>query len=162
MFDPKSIMEKRELQEPIPTSDPADFPRSEEVPEGCIVLEDLKDEWGCQVDFHTDVVYAQREPEDWYVDPVGCTLKMHILEPIVHAGVPEEEKKKERKWPCIVYIQGSAFHKQWLWDHISRHIRMAEHGYVVDSEIARSFGDGSFSRSDAGRQDGCAVFKETL
>ena len=53
MFDPKSIMEKRELQEPIPTSDPADFPRSEEVPEGCIVLEDLKDEWGCQVDFHT-------------------------------------------------------------------------------------------------------------
>lgn len=33
MFDPKSIMEKRELQEPIPTSDPADFPRSEEVPE---------------------------------------------------------------------------------------------------------------------------------
>ena len=63
MFDPKSIMEKRELQEPIPTSDPADFPRSEEVPEGCIVLEDLKDEWGCQVDFHTDVVYAQREPE---------------------------------------------------------------------------------------------------
>ena len=114
MFDPKSIMEKRKLQEPIPTSDPADFPRSEEVPEGCIVLEDLKDEWGCQVDFHTDVVYAQREPEDWYVDPVGCTLKMHILEPIVHAGVPEEEKKKERKWPCIVYIQGSAFHKQWL------------------------------------------------
>ena len=64
MFDPKSIMEKRELQEPIPTSDPADFPRSEEVPEGCIVLEDLKDEWGCQVDFHTDVVYAQREPEE--------------------------------------------------------------------------------------------------
>ena len=83
------------------------------------------------MDFHTDVVYAQREPEDWYVDPVGCTLKMHILEPIVHTGVPEEEKKKERKWPCIVYIQGSAFHKQWLWDHISRHIRMAEHGYVV-------------------------------
>ena len=38
MFDPKSIMEKRELQEPIPTSDPADFPRSEEVPEGCIVF----------------------------------------------------------------------------------------------------------------------------
>ena len=131
MFDPKSIMEKRKLQEPIPTSDPADFPRSEEVPEGCIVLEDLKDEWGCQVDFHTDVVYAQREPEDWYVDPVSCTLKMHILEPIVHAGVPEEEKKKKRKWPCIVYIQGSAFHKQWLWDQISRHIRMAEHGYVV-------------------------------
>ena len=97
MFDPKPIMEKRKLQEPVPTSDPAAFPRSEEVPEGCIVLEDLKDEWGCQVDFHTDVVYAQREPEDWYVDPVSCTLKMHILEPIVHAGVPEEEKNYQRK-----------------------------------------------------------------
>lgn len=131
MFNAKPIMEERELQEPIPVPVPADFPLSEEVPEGCIVLKDLKDQWGYQVDIHTDIIYAEREPEDWYADSVCCKLKMHILEPVVHAGVPEEEKKKEKKWPCIVYIQGSAFHKQWLWDHISRHIRMAEQGYLV-------------------------------
>ena len=131
MFDAKSIMEKRKLQEPIPTPVPAEFPRSEEVPEGCVVLEGLEDQWGYQVDIHTDILYAERDPEEWYVNPVPCKLKMHILEPVIHAGVPEEEREKPRKWPCIVYIQGSAFHKQWLWDHISRHIRMAEHGYVV-------------------------------
>lgn len=43
-------------------------------------------------------------------------------------GGREEEGKKVALYSLY---PGSAFHKQWLWDHISRHIRMAEHGYVV-------------------------------
>lgn len=122
MFDPKTIMEKRKLLEPILTPIPAEFPHTDEVPEGCAVLTGLKDEWGYYVDIHQDVIYAERD---------GRKLRMHILEPRVHFGAPEEEERTLRKWPCIAYIQGSAFHEQWLWNNISRHIRMAEHGYMV-------------------------------
>lgn len=122
MFDPKPIMEERTLLNPIPTPDPAKFPHTDEVPEGCKVLTGLKDDWGYYVDFHTDVIYAERD---------GKKLRMHILEPKVHFGAPEEEEQASKKWPCIAYIQGSAFHEQWLWNNISRHIRVAEHGYMV-------------------------------
>ena len=135
------------------------FPRSEEVPEGCIVLEDLKDEWGCQVDF-IRMLYMPRESRK-----TGTWIgELHTEN--AHSGAycscwsAGEEKKKKRKWPCIVYIQGSAFHKQWLWDHISRHIRMAEHGYVVAIVGVPSFGDGSFSRSDAGRKTAVRFLKK--
>lgn len=37
MFDPKPIMEERELLDPIPTPVPAEFPHTDEVPEGCRV-----------------------------------------------------------------------------------------------------------------------------
>lgn len=122
MFDPKPIMEKLTLLDPIPTPVPAEFPHTDEVPEGCTVLKGLKDEWGYYVDFHTDIIYANRDGRD---------LKMHILEPKVHFGAPDEEQEAPHKWPCIAYIQGSAFHEQWLWNNISRHIRAAEHGYAV-------------------------------
>ena len=71
---------------------------------------------------HTDVQYASRDGRD---------LKMIILEPRLHFGASDEDMAKQRKWPCVAYIQGSAFHEQWLWNNISRHIRLAEKGYVV-------------------------------
>ena len=122
MFDYKKVMNERNLVSIIPTPDPAKFPHSEEVPEGCKVLEGLSDEWGYQVDFHTDVCYAERE---------NYKVNMIILEPKTHAGATDEEMQKERKWPCVAYVQGSAWHEQWMWNTISRHIRLAEKGYVV-------------------------------
>ncbi|MDD3402293.1 MAG: alpha/beta hydrolase [Hespellia sp.] len=122
MFDPRPIMDEHELQDPILTPVPAEFPHTDEVPEGCIVLDDLHDDWGHYVDFYTDVVYTERDQ---------MPLHVHILEPKIHFGAPEEEERKETKWPCIVYIQGSAFHKQWLWNNIARHVRMAQRGYVI-------------------------------
>lgn len=122
MFDPKPIMEERKLLDPIPTPVPAEFPHTDEVPEGCKVLKGLKDDWGYYVDIHTDIIYAERD---------GRELRMHIIEPKVHFGAPVAEEQAPHKWPCIAYIQGSAFHEQWLWNNISRHIRMAEHGYIV-------------------------------
>lgn len=56
---------------------------------------------------------------------------MIILEPRVHFGASDEEMAKPRKWPCVAYIQDSAFHEQWMWNNISRHIRLTEQGYVV-------------------------------
>ena len=131
MFDHKKIMNSLKLLEPIPTPVPSLFPADPQVPEGCTVVDGLSDDWGCQVDIHMDIVYAERQPEDWYTDPVPCTLKMHILEPKAHEMATEREKIKFDKLPCVVYIQGSAYHRQWLWYHTSRHIRLAEHGYVV-------------------------------
>ncbi len=131
MFDPKPIMSKLKLLDPISTPVPAEFPRSEEVPEGCIVLKDLKDDWGYYVDIHTDVVYAEREGKFVYTEPQSCPLHLTILEPKVHFGVPIEEENTPRKWPCIVYIQGSAFHEQWIWNNIARHIRLAQKGFVI-------------------------------
>lgn len=131
MFDPIPIMNKRHLLDPIPTPIPSEFPHDEEIPEGCIVLKDLKDDWGHYVDIHTDVVYAERT----VTSPSGHTenipLHLQILEPKIHIGAPVEEMLKEHIWPCIVYIQGSAFHKQWCWNNIPRHIRLAQLGYVI-------------------------------
>lgn len=122
MFDPKPIMEERELLDPIPTPVPAEFPHTDEVPEGCRVLTGLKDDWGYYVDIHQDVIYAERD---------GKQLRMHILEPKEHFGAPDEVMEKPHKWPCLAYIQGSAFHEQWLWNNISRHLRVAEKGIAV-------------------------------
>lgn len=131
MFDYKKIMNERKLLEPIPTPVPKDFPHTEEVPEGCHVISGLKDEWGYYVDVHTDIIYAERTGRFAYTAQETMELKMIILEPKIHFGVSEEEMKKEMKWPCVAYVQGSAFHEQWMWNNISRHIRLAEKGYVV-------------------------------
>lgn len=122
MFDYKKIMDERTLLDPIPTTVPKDFPHTDEVPEGCHVIDGLSDDWGHYVDIHTDVHYASRDGRD---------LKMIILEPRLHFGASDQEMAQPRKWPCVAYIQGSAFHEQWLWNNISRHIRLAEKGYVV-------------------------------
>lgn len=131
MFDPKPIMEQRTLQDPIPTPIPAEFPFDSTVPEGCIVLHDLADDWGHYVDIHTDVLYAEREGRYDYTKPNYYPLHLIVIEPKIHFGAPVEEEQKERKWPCVVYIQGSAFHKQWLWNNIARHIRLAQKGFVI-------------------------------
>lgn len=122
MFDFKKIMQERSLLDPIPTSNPALFPHDDYVPEGCIELNDLHDEYGYHVDIHRDVVYCERTNE------AGDTRKLHltILEPKEHF-----HSEKEKRWPCLVYIQGSAFHEQWIWNNISRLLRLAEKGFVV-------------------------------
>lgn len=131
MFDPIPIMKERTLLEPIAAPIPAEFPHDEEVPEGCIVLKGLQDDWGHYVDIHTDVTYAEREIPGLSGQAGFAVLHLQILEPKIHIGAPAEEEQKDHIWPCIVYIQGSAFHKQWCWNNIARHIRLAQLGYVI-------------------------------
>lgn len=122
MFDVDSIIKQRTLQAPVLTLVPAEFPHDNEVPEGCIELDGLHDDWGYYVDIHREIVYAKRDQMD---------LTMVVLEPRIHYGVPDEELGREPSWPCVVYIQGSAFHKQWLFEHIDRHLRLAQKGIAV-------------------------------
>ncbi|MCD8189974.1 MAG: alpha/beta hydrolase [Clostridiales bacterium] len=121
VFDPKPIIEQRTLLDPIPTADPKDFPHTDEVPEGCIVLKGVKDNWGHKVDLKTHVIYAERD---------GRQLELNIFIPKEH-NVASEIAEAPHKWPCVVYVQGSAFHEQWIWDNIGRHIRLAQRGYVI-------------------------------
>ena len=55
VFDPRPYIAERELQDPIPTSDPAQFPHEEYVPEGTHLLTGLKDEWGRNVDMRRTI-----------------------------------------------------------------------------------------------------------
>lgn len=123
--DPKEIIndlggfdKKVPLTQP---SDPKDFPHVDEVPEGCIVLKGVRDHWGYKVDLKTDVVYANRDGRD---------LHLQILLPVMN-NCPEEVKNAKHAWPCIVYVQGSAFHEQWVWNNLDRHIRLAQKGYAI-------------------------------
>lgn len=112
--------EELKLIEPIQT-DPASFPRSEEIPEGCIVIDGWQDEFKYKVDVHK-VIYATRHINA-SSEAKNIELSMYIYEPKTFSGT--------EKFPVIVYAQGSAFHKQWLFDHISQHVRMAERGYII-------------------------------
>ena len=110
-------MAEQEILEPIKCA-PEEFPHSEEVPDGCIVLEDCKDHYGLLVD-RKEVVYCSRKTSE-----ENCDLKLIIYE-------PKDEKNPERNYPVIVFCQGSAFHKQWLNNHMHQEVRMAAKGYVV-------------------------------
>jgi acetyl esterase/lipase len=123
-------MKERALLEPIPTPVPSEFPHDEEVPDGCIVLNGLADDWGHYVDIHTDIEYARRTISS-SEGQEEISLHLQILEPKIHDGASDEEMQKKHIWPCIVYVQGSAFHKQWCWNNIPRHIRLAQKGYVI-------------------------------
>lgn len=115
VFDPRPIMAERELQEPIPTPEPAQFPHEEYVPEGCHVLKGLKDEWGYNVDIRQTV----------YKNKSCRQLLLTVLVPV------KENPDEDCKWPCVVYSQGSAFHEEWLCNNLVRHLRLASNGYVV-------------------------------
>lgn len=91
------------------------FPLSQEAPEGMKTVS-LKDTFGHPVDFFPDVVYAGRD---------GCELHLQILTPF------SQESSKEQLWPLIVYVQGSAWHKQRLSGHLPHLLRMAQRGFVT-------------------------------
>lgn len=125
MYNPKEIMEKRELKDVTFISRLSDFPRNEEIPEGCIVLDGLTDSWGYPVDVHTDVVYVTRsEPED-------IPLHLHIIVPKGHFEDFGFHEVEGRPWPCVVYIPGSAFHQQDMWSVIGSNLRLAQKGFAV-------------------------------
>lgn len=131
MYDPKIIIEKRQLKEPISVTDPALFPRNEYVPEGCKVLEGLKDDWGYPIKVHPAVRYVEREGMFAHKAPDLLPLHLTILEPRLLESASKIERERLCQWPCVVYIQGSAFHKQDVWSNLPRHLRLAQKGYVI-------------------------------
>ena len=100
------------------------FPESEELPEGVKEI-DVKDTFGYCTELYPDVEYAEHS---------GRKLHLQIMAPLVYG--------KDLKWPLIVYVQGSSWHKQKLFQSLPTLVRMCERGYAVaivehrESELA--------------------------
>ncbi len=117
MFDVEKLKEGREFVPPVMAA-PLDFPYNDMLPEGCIE-EDVPEDFGYNVQIHKDIVYASRD---------GWDLQLIILEPFNELLPPGTD---DTKWPCLVYVNGSAWFEQNMWFNFSRHLRLAEKGYVV-------------------------------
>jgi acetyl esterase/lipase len=106
-------MTKRTYMEPFhgPLNE---FVNSEELPEGVKTVS-FHDDFGFPVDMHPDVVYAARS---------GETQHLQILTPV-------DMMNHDRLFPLIVFVQGSAFHRQMVFQHLQHMVRLAEKGYAV-------------------------------
>ena len=94
-----------------------EFPSSPELPDGAKVLR-LKDRPGNRVDISFDVVYDERD---------GETLHLQILRPVEDMfNIPPTNR-----YPLIVYIPGSAWHRQMISVSFPKMMRVCERGYVV-------------------------------
>ena len=91
-----------------------EFPSMEELPGGVKSIA-LKDTFGYPIDFLPGVVYAQRS---------GETQHVHLLLPIDHHN-------PDTKFPLIVYTQGSAWHRQHVFEHLPHLVRVCQQGFVV-------------------------------
>ena len=115
-------MTREELTYLDPTPVGADgFTHDSQVPEGCTVIE-LTDDLPFAVE-HRDYIYATRE-----VDGESYDLHLYALVPRPNDPIAARDADPR---PCVVFCQGSAWHKQWLYGHYVHHVRLAEQGYVV-------------------------------
>ena len=92
----------------------SDFPRDTEVPEGVQVIS-LQDRPVPAPMIHINVVFDRKNDVD---------LHLQILEPRTMPGSTE-------KFPLIVFIPGSAWMKQNVFQVLPNMIRMCEKGYVI-------------------------------
>lgn len=106
-------MEKTDLV-PVFTGPLSDFPSATELPEGATTVE-LRDTFGYPVKFLPGVEYACRSGE-----------KQHL-----HLLLPEDWDHPDRRFPLVVYIQGSAWHRQNSFEHLAHMIRVCQQGFAV-------------------------------
>lgn len=126
-----SMMVEPPAAEPLPpivtpVESVREFPRSEELPDGCVVVDDLDTD---------DFLYSTTVTEERYVtrtlaDGGAYPLAMTIYTPF-HDDGNMPDGRPERGWPVIVYMRGAAFHKPNMSSFNSLYIRLAERGYVV-------------------------------
>lgn len=89
------------------------FPSMEHTPEGVKAV-CLEDTFGYDVDFVPCVPYSSRS---------GETQHLHILMPVCH--------DRAKRFPLVVYVQGSAWHRQKVFQHLPHMIRVAQQGFAV-------------------------------
>lgn len=114
-------MQELKLLEPYPFFGPGAerFPDSPEKPEGTISVtwQDRTD--GALINVHADVVYQSLSGENQH---------MHIFTPTNMFPMPGEA---EKKYPLLVYVPGSAWHRQNLWMGLDKARFFASKGYAV-------------------------------
>lgn len=95
----------------LPPYAEADFPEYAEKPEGASVVE-VRDEPGFSVDFRPGIVYATR---------AGRPLNLTLL-------IPRDGRAAH---PLIVYVQGSAWFQQNIYEHLAETMMAAQAGFCV-------------------------------
>lgn len=88
-----------------------EFPRDMSEPEGMKILNPKLDNIYPKIKFHE--IYSNKNGKNLYIDII----------------IPP--KNKVKKFPLIMWAQGSAFHKQNLGDHFAELTDVAKMGYVV-------------------------------
>ena len=103
-----------------------EYPSFDEAVEGAVRIHTTGDEKGTYI--YSNVEYANMN---------GVPLHLQIITP-----QSRNMKKETEKYPCLVYVQGSAWLKQNINAKLGLLARLAEKGYVIavveyrDSEIA--------------------------
>ena len=109
-------MENMKLISPF-TGPLEEFPSSPELPDGVKTVA-WTDDPACFLDFRFDVVYDERD---------GETLHLQLL-------LPSEDMMDmppSKKYPLIVYVPGSAWHRQMVYITLPRMMRIAEKSWAV-------------------------------
>lgn len=99
---------------PVFTGSLHEFPSAQELPEGAKNVT-LRDSFGYPVKFLPGLEYACRSGE-----------KQHL-----HLLLPEDWDCPDRRFPLVVYIQGSAWHRQNIFEHLAHMIRVCQKGIAV-------------------------------
>lgn len=111
---------------PTPVDQVAEFPHADEVPEGCIVIDDIDTD---------DFLYSTYVTEESYVTRTlangdETTLNMTIYTPF-HDDGNMPDGKPANGWPVVAYMRGAAFHKPNMSSFNSLYMRLSEQGYAV-------------------------------
>ncbi len=111
-----------------------EFPAFDEDVDGAVWLDTTGDEMG--VTYVHDVEYER-------VDGVSRTLQILIPTSRNHKA-PKEGRPASRHYPCVVYVQGSAWMTQHVYANLPCVARLAALGYVVAIVQYRDSGIASF------------------
>ena len=94
-----------------------EYPSFDEYVEGAVRIHTSVDEIGTYI--YSNVEYANID---------GVSLHLQIITPQTRNM---KNDNKERKYPCLVYVQGSAWLKQNVGAKLGLLSRLAEKGYVI-------------------------------
>lgn len=72
-----------------------------------------------------DPIYPHVNLNIEYATKSDISLHVHIITPALDLD------DNTTRFPLIMWVQGSAFHKQYLGNHLAHMIEVAKHGYVV-------------------------------
>ena len=119
------MSELRPYVQPIPHVALSEFPQSA-APDGCRILDAPADDDLSQVECR-ELTYVERT----LPDGKPCPRRLYALIPSTKDPIKAVYGKDG--YPCVVFVQGSAWHRQNIYGHMTDHVRLAEKGFVVAS-----------------------------
>ena len=113
-------MEDRKVQEPYPMFGPGSelFPESPEMPEGARSVTWPTPEVGYMMNILPDIVYQSLDGEDQH---------LQICLPLDTLFIPADLTVKR---PLVVYVPGSAWHRQDVWKGVDKARYFVSRGYI--------------------------------